>query len=211
MTKGLSFELLIATRNAGKIQELQSLLSALSHLRLRNLTEFPDVADVEETGQTFTENATLKARGYAQQTGLWALADDSGLEVEALGGAPGVYSARYAGADASDRDRIKQLLAELSQTSDRARRARFVCVIVIADARGEIANLATGNCEGTIAPVPRGTHGFGYDPIFVPDGYEQTFGELSAEIKERISHRARALRATLSFLNALLDGESQST
>jgi XTP/dITP diphosphohydrolase len=200
MTNDSLSELLIGTRNAGKILELQSLLSALPQLRLRGLTEFPAIADVEETGRTFTENAALKAREYAKQTGLWALADDSGLEVEALGGAPGVYSARYAGAGASDEDRIERLLDNLSQSGDAARRARFVCVIAISDPHGEIANLSTGICTGAIAHAPRGTNGFGYDPVFVPDGYEQTFGELSAKIKEQISHRARALEAARSFL-----------
>lgn len=200
MTKALPTELLIATRNAGKILELQSLLTSLPQLRLRSLAEFPEIPDVDETGATFVENATLKARGYARQTHLWSLADDSGLEVDALGGAPGVYSARYAGEDASDADRIERLLDALSQSGDANRRARFVCVIAISDPQGEIANLSTGICEGTIAHAPRGTNGFGYDPVFVPIGYEQTFGELSIEIKEKISHRARALKAARSFL-----------
>ena len=200
MTKALPSELLIATRNTGKIVELQSLLASLPQLRLRSLTEFPEVADVAETGTTFAENAALKAREYAKQTQFWSLADDSGLEVDALGGAPGVYSARYAGEDASDAARIERLLDTLSQTGDADRRARFVCVIAISDPQGEIANLSTGICEGTIAYAPRGTNGFGYDPIFVPDGYEQSFGELPTEIKEVISHRARSLKAARSFL-----------
>jgi len=169
-------------------------------LSLRSLKEFPEIDEVEETGTTFSENAALKARSYAEQTRLWTLSDDSGLEVYALGGAPGVYSARYGGADLSYDERIKRLLDELSQTGSDDRRARFVCVIAIANAQGEIINLSTGTCEGTIARAPRGTNGFGYDPIFVPDDYEQTFGELLAEIKEKISHRAIALEAARSFL-----------
>lgn len=199
MTKALPVELLIATTNKGKVVELRSLLSSLS-LPLRSLAEFPEVADVPETGETFAENAILKARGYATQTQLWTLADDSGLEVDALGGAPGVYSARYGGEGLSDADRVKRLLETLSQTGDADRRARFVCVIAIADPLGEIVNLSTGICEGTIAYAPRGANGFGYDPVFVPEGHEQSFGELTTETKEIISHRAHALSETRSFL-----------
>jgi XTP/dITP diphosphohydrolase len=199
MTKPLPTELLIATTNKGKIVELRSLLSS-SSLPLRSLAEFPEVANVPETGATFAENAILKARGYATQTQLWTLADDSGLEVDALGGAPGVYSARYGGEGLSDADRVQRLLAALSQSNDADRHARFICVIAIADPSGEILNLSTGICEGTIAYAPRGANGFGYDPVFVPEGYEQSFGELPTAIKEIISHRARALSAAHSFL-----------
>ncbi len=192
-------ELLIATSNPGKIRELESLLSALP-LRLRGLDEFPSVEEVAETGNTFAENAALKATGYAQQTRLWTLADDSGLEVEALDGAPGVFSARYGGPRASDADRVQLLLHELRHTSDAQRRARFTAVVVIADPSARVLNVAQGVCEGHLADALRGTNGFGYDPIFIPDGYQQTFGELSTEIKHSISHRARALEATRSFL-----------
>ncbi|MDT5060301.1 MAG: XTP/dITP diphosphohydrolase [Acidobacteriota bacterium] len=199
MTKTFSTELLIATGNKGKIVELRSLLEPLS-LRLRSLAEFPEVVEVAETGASFAENAILKARGYATQTELWTLADDSGLEVAALDGAPGVYSARYGGEGLSDADRTQRLLETLSQVGGANRHARFVCVIAIADPRGEVANVSTGICEGRIAFTPRGTNGFGYDPVFVPQGYEQSFGELTTEIKEKISHRARALSAARSFL-----------
>jgi XTP/dITP diphosphohydrolase len=192
-------ELLIATHNAGKVRELESLLDGLPW-RLRSLAEFPDVMKVEETGSTFAENAALKARGYAAQTRLWTLADDSGLEVEALGGAPGVLSARYGGEGASDAGRTARLLKELARTDDRQRRARFVCVIAITDAAARLVHTSTGTCEGSIALAPRGGRGFGYDPVFIPDGYEQTFGELSPDIKQRISHRARALEAARPFL-----------
>ncbi len=192
-------ELLIATGNKGKVVELRSLLAGLP-LRLRDLSEFPAAREVEETGQTFSDNAALKAQGYAGQTGLWTLADDSGLEVDALGGAPGVFSARYGGEGLTDADRVTRLLEELSRTAAKDRRARFVCVIAIADPRGQVMNLSTGTCEGRIVHAPRGTHGFGYDPVFLPDGFEQTFGELTAEIKQDISHRALALKAARSFL-----------
>lgn len=192
-------ELLIATRNPGKVREVESLLGAYP-LRLRSLAEFPATRDVEETGATFSENASIKARGYAAQTGCWTLADDSGLEVDALGGAPGIYSARYGGAGVSDAARIERLLEALSHTSDTERRARFISVIAIADMKGNLAELFTGSCEGHIAHVPRGSGGFGYDPVFVPEGYEKSFGELPSEIKQTISHRARALKAALPFL-----------
>jgi XTP/dITP diphosphohydrolase len=192
-------ELLIATRNRGKVLEVESLLGALP-LRLRSLADFPATQEVEETGATFEENSAIKARAYATQTGCWTLADDSGLEVEALNGAPGVFSARYGGPEATDAERIALLLDALSRSGDANRRARFVCVIAVADSRANLLSLFTGTCEGRIAPEPHGGGGFGYDPVFVPDGYEQTFGELPAGIKQRISHRARALRAALPFL-----------
>jgi XTP/dITP diphosphohydrolase len=199
MTKESAPELLIATGNKGKIAELRALLAALP-LRLRNLAEFSGVADVEETGETFSDNAILKARAYAEQTGLWALADDSGLEVDALGGAPGVFSARYGGAGLSDSERVERLLKELSLSASQDRRARFISVIAIADPAGQIQNISTGKCEGWIAPAPRGTGGFGYDPVFIPEGFHQTFGELPPEVKENISHRAHALKAARLFL-----------
>ena len=199
MTKAASDELLIATGNKGKIVEFRSLLASLP-LRLRNLADFPEIREVEETGTTFSDNAILKARGYAEQTGLWTLADDSGLEVDALNGAPGVFSARYGGVGLTDSKRVERLLEELSQYTEQERRARFICVIAIADPQGQIAHLSTGRCEGQIIYAPRGTGGFGYDPVFVPQGFNQTFGELSPEIKQSISHRALAMQAAHSFL-----------
>jgi XTP/dITP diphosphohydrolase len=192
-------ELLIATRNRGKVLEVESLLGEFP-LRLRSLADFPATGDVEETGSTFEENSALKAQAYAAQTGCWTLADDSGLEVAALGGAPGVYSARYGGPEATDAERIERLLSALSRSGDASRRARFVCVIAIADNKANLLELFTGTCEGRIAQKPQGKGGFGYDPVFVPDGYEQTFGELPSEIKQQLSHRARALKAALPFL-----------
>jgi XTP/dITP diphosphohydrolase len=192
-------ELLIATRNEGKVRELTALLAGLPVL-LHSLTDFPETTEVEETGSSFAENAALKARQYAAQTGLWTLADDSGLEVEALGGAPGIFSARYGGAHATYAERMSRLLAELEQKKDEERRARFVCVIAIADSPASAPDIFEGECAGRIAREPRGTNGFGYDPIFIPDGHEQTFGELSEETKQRLSHRARALRSALEFI-----------
>jgi XTP/dITP diphosphohydrolase len=198
MGSGVS-TLLIATRNPGKLPEIRSILSGFPIL-LRSLAEFPETPDVEETGSTFAENAELKARTYAIATSCCTIGDDSGLEVEALGGAPGVYSARYAGPGASDSDRVELLLQELARTGDSERRARFVCVVALADPDGRVAGSFTGTCEGRISYTPRGYNGFGYDPVFVPDGYDQTFGELESDVKDQISHRARALKALQSYL-----------
>jgi XTP/dITP diphosphohydrolase len=158
------------------------------------------MADVEETGSTFQENAVLKARAFAAQTGELCLADDSGLEIEALGHAPGVYSARFAGADTGYDIKISKLLTLLEQTGDVARRARFACVMALADPGGEVLHTAEGICAGRIAPEPRGTNGFGYDPIFIPDGFDRTFGELDAGTKREMSHRGRAARLILRYL-----------
>ena len=192
-------ELLVATGNAGKVREL-SLLLADAPLRLRLLSEFPHIPEAEETGKTFADNATIKALHYSSQSELLTLSDDSGLVVDALGGAPGVYSARYAGTGATYAERMARLLYELAATGDGERRARFVCVIALADPSTGSLNTFEGTCEGRIAHAPRGTGGFGYDPIFIPEGYAQTFGELPDEIKHNISHRARALTKAVGFL-----------
>jgi XTP/dITP diphosphohydrolase len=195
-------ELLIATNNAGKMRELNGLLADLP-LSLRQLSEFPTIKEVEETGKTFAENALLKARLYGRQTNLWTLADDSGLEVDALDGAPGVLSARYAGPNASDEERNARLLAELSSTDDGQRTARFNCAIALHDPASGAEEVFDGTCEGRIAKHPRGRHGFGYDPLFIPTGYAHTFAELSEAVKQQISHRARALAAVRIYLNGL--------
>ena len=185
-------ELLVATHNEGKTRELSDLL-ADAPLRLRGLKEFPWVEEAEETGATFEENAVLKARHYGSRCGLWTLADDSGLEVEALGGAPGVYSARYGGRGISYAERMGLLLEALAATGDEERRARFVCVIALADPRTGAVETFEGVCEGRIAHAPKGMGGFGYDPLFIPEGHAQSFGELPSEVKQSLSHRARAL------------------
>ena len=192
-------ELLIATKNMGKVREIEELLRD-SPFVLRNLNDFPSVVEPEETGSTFAENAALKAKSYAQQTGLWALADDSGLEVNALGGAPGVFSARYAGEGATDEQKIGKLLSEMSKGQSETRAARFVCAIAVADETGVIRFSAEGVCQGEIAFEPRGNSGFGYDPIFIPMGFFETFGELSSETKRQISHRAKALQKIINYL-----------
>jgi XTP/dITP diphosphohydrolase len=191
--------LLLGTRNRGKVREIESIL-ADSGWSFSSLQAFPDVDTPAETGATYAENAILKARFYAAATGMCALADDSGLEVEALDGAPGVFSARYAGENASDADRRSLLLSELAKVSDANRRARFVAVVAISDTDGSVLNVTEGICEGTIISSPRGDGGFGYDPLFVPDGFNQTFAELPDDVKNIISHRAHALLDTRTFL-----------
>jgi len=193
--------LLLGTRNPGKLREITSILEG-SGWSFSSLQEFDHVGSAEENGVTYSENAIAKAQFYAAATGLVALADDSGLEVAALDGAPGVYSARYAGENASDADRRQLLLSELSKTSNTDRRARFVCVVAIADPAGTILNVSEGICNGTLTFAPRGDGGFGYDPLFIPDGYTETFAELPETIKNRISHRALALIQTKQFLAA---------
>ena len=194
--------LLVATRNLGKLEELRQLLGDLP-LELYGLTDFPDVQTVSENGESFIENASLKAAGYATQTGLLTLADDSGLEVDALGGAPGILSARYAGEGASDAARTTRLLAELTIVPAAKRSARFVSAVAIANSEGQILNVSVGTCDGQIDFAPRGSGGFGYDPVFIPLGYHKTFAELKPEIKNQISHRARALLGACEFLRTL--------
>lgn len=192
-------ELLVATNNAGKVRELSQLLLDFP-LRLRLLGEFPEIDEAEETGETFAENATIKALHYSAHARLLTLSDDSGLVVDALKGAPGVRSARYAGREATYAERMSKLLGEMDATGDEQRRARFVCVIAVADPSAGTLHTFEGACEGRIAGAPRGTGGFGYDPLFIPDGHEETFGELPAEVKQTLSHRARALKQAVRHL-----------
>lgn len=197
-------ELLVATKNAGKVRELIELLAGVP-LRLRGLWDFPGAPEVEETGATFEENARLKAAAYAAHARLLTLADDSGLEVHALGGAPGVLSARYAGASATDAERVELLLRKLSDTNSPDRRARFVCAVALHDPLTGTAKIFRGVCRGRIAPHARGTNGFGYDPVFIPEGHSQTFAELPAHVKQQISHRALALSHTRDFIRRAFD------
>ncbi len=202
-----ALEIVIATRNSGKVREIQKLLHGLG-VRLRSLDDFAEVSPVDEVGNSYEENAILKALGYAQQTGLCALADDSGLEVDALDGRPGVYSARFGGGHLSDKQRTAKLLESLSNYPESKRAARFVCAMAFAGRLPEesqspepqILNITKGTCEGLIAMQPRGENGFGFDPVFVPLGHHQTFAELSNEVKDTISHRAKALAEMRTFL-----------
>ena len=192
-------QMLVATGNIGKLNELNALMADMP-VDLLSLSDIGSFDEIEETGATFAENAALKATGYARIAGMLTLADDSGLEVEALDGRPGILSARYGGADLGFDKKMLKLLGELDNTGDRDRRGRFVCSIAIANAAGEIVHSADGICSGKIARSPRGMNGFGYDPLFIPDGFDQTFGELSEDIKRKISHRARAFEQIMPFL-----------
>ena len=195
-------ELVVATRNRHKTREIQHILGP--EFKVRDLGVHPDVSEIRESGTSFEENATLKALAASRQLPALVIADDSGLEVDALGGAPGIYSARYAGANATDKDRIDKLLRELARVraTDDGHRARFRCVVALAR-NGDLLGTFEGTVEGRITDKARGDSGFGYDPIFVPDGCEQTFGELPAQVKNAISHRAKAIRALADRLRRL--------
>jgi XTP/dITP diphosphohydrolase len=197
-------KLLVATNNPGKLREYRELLTDLV-LELTLPSQEGIHLEVDESGATFEENARIKALAYAQTSGLLTLADDSGLEVDALNGAPGVYSARYAGSEASDADRYQKLLAALAGVPPEKRTARFRCVVALARPNGVI-DTAEGTCEGQIGFAPRGEHGFGYDPVFIVKGYAgKTLAELPPKEKNRISHRARAVMAIYPRLARLMD------
>jgi XTP/dITP diphosphohydrolase len=211
----------LATRNVAKLRELARILGAEDHgtqIRLAGLDEYPGAPDVPETGATFEENALLKARAIADYTGLPAVADDSGLCVDALSGMPGVLSARWAGGHGDDKANLELVLAQVADVPDVRLGARFVCaaalVVPAAGALlvpGETTSpnppgakewVVTGRVEGRLIRAPRGSGGFGYDPIFLPDGFDQTTAEMTAEAKDAISHRGRAFRALTPFITA---------
>ena len=192
-------KLLIATRNRGKKREYAKLLEGLE-MQLITLDDLGVTKTIKEDGASYTENALLKARGYAAATGLVTLADDSGLEVDALDSAPGVLTARYAGQGATDEQRYSLLLKQLKDVPHEHRTARFRCVIALAWPDGRV-EITEGICEGRITREPRGEHGFGYDPVFYVPEYGCTMAELPPEIKNRISHRARAAAVASEILS----------
>lgn len=195
--------LLVATRNLHKLREIREILY-VPGLEVVDLSAFPDAPDVVEDGATFEANAAKKAVTLCRATGLWALADDSGLEVDALGGQPGVYSARFAGEPVDYAANNTKLLRCLAGVTDR--RARFRCAIALARP-GAAVETVEAACEGAIISELRGANGFGYDPLFVPAGYRETFAEMASETKNRISHRGRALAlARARWLTALAAG-----
>jgi XTP/dITP diphosphohydrolase len=191
--------IVIATRNSGKLREFQDLLLPLN-CEILSLKDISISDDIEESGQTFPENARLKAIGYSRLTPYSVLADDSGLEVEALGGRPGIHSARYAGPGASDADRIRKLLDEL-QPFGGHRNARFVCALALAK-DGVLLQETQGECRGIIIDKPRGTNGFGYDPVFLFPELSKTLAELSEREKNQYSHRARAVASLLTIITS---------
>jgi XTP/dITP diphosphohydrolase len=199
----------LATRNAAKLRELARILGAEdrgAQIRLAGLDEFPGAPDVPETGATFEENALLKARAIADYTGLPAVADDSGLCVDALNGMPGVLSARWAGGHGDDQANLELVLAQVADVPDTRLGAQFVCAAALVapgpGPRGAREWVVTGQVEGRLIRAPRGSGGFGYDPIFLPDGFGQTTAEMTAEAKDAISHRGRAFRALTPFITA---------
>jgi len=202
-------KIVLATRNLGKVEEFERMLHAAElEIEVLGLRDFPEMPDVEETGTTFAENALLKAHQICEYTGLPALADDSGLCVDALGGAPGIYSARWAGVHGDDKANLEKVLREIQEISNPTYEARFRCAVVLALPAGHASGIREvvreGEIVGKIVLTPRGTNGFGYDPIFQPDGYTQTTAELPAEVKDQISHRGRALQAIIPELEKLL-------
>ena len=194
--------LVIASGNAGKVREFGALLADLG-LETRSQ---PDGLEVEETGATFAANAKLKAQAVAQATGQWALADDSGLSVDALGGAPGVHSARYASSDIARIERLLQELATAGALSPTARSARFTAALALANPAGEMVLEVEGHCPGQILEAPRGTGGFGYDPVFFVPEAGLTFAEMPQSLKAQLGHRGRAFALLKPQLQALLQG-----
>ena len=194
-------KIFVATSNPGKLRDFAG-AAAAHNVQIEPIPNFAKLDSVVEDGMTFEENARKKADQYSLALpGEIVLADDSGLEVDALGGAPGIYSARYAGPDASDNEKIEKLLEQLGPVSapKGARRARFRCVLALAR-KGDVLGMFEEVVEGEIADRPRGSHGFGYDPIFIPNGFQRTFGELDPAEKNQLSHRARALEKLAAFL-----------
>ena len=197
-------QLIVATRNPHKTHEIQRILGPA--FTVSDLSAHPEVPDTHETGKSFQENAMLKAVGASRHLPGFIVADDSGLEVDALGGAPGIFSARYAGKNASDKQNVDKLLSELTRTGAGANRsARFRCVIALVR-HGELLGTFEGVVEGTIVDRARGSHGFGYDPVFVPRGFEETFAELPPQVKDTISHRAKAIHAFAAKVATLMTG-----
>lgn len=202
-------EIVLATRNRGKVAEIAALLADLN-VPVRSLEDFPEVPPLPEEGETFQENAVSKALTVARITGRVAIADDSGLEVDALGGIPGVHSSRFLGEEATDADRNARILELLRGVPSSQRTARFRAVVAVALPSGEVYTFE-GVVEGRIAEEPRGEHGFGYDPIFLLPGYGKTFAELGPEVKNRLSHRAQAVSAAREFLRQLFQGSPPDT
>lgn len=202
-------KIILATQNQGKVRELRELLVD-EDIEVLSLLDFPDFEDVEETGVTFAENAALKARVAAQRTGLIALADDSGLEVDVLEGAPGVYSARYAGEPKDDERNIDKLLSSLETVPEDKKTARFRCALVMATPFGE-EYLTEGAVEGRILTERRGSDGFGYDPVFYLPEFSRTMAELTLSEKNTISHRAQAFRKGIPILQAIKGNQKVDT
>lgn len=205
MTTTFTGPLVLGTHNQKKRRELEHLLAGRP-IELLTLDDFPNAIEVEETGQTFIENARLKATQQAQNLGVWVLGEDSGLSVEALGGKPGVYSARFAGPDATDQRNNRKLLEELAEVPLEERAAWYTCTMALSDPQGNVLLEASGECHGRIVFEPRGSNGFGYDPLFEIIEYHRTFGELGPVVKSVLSHRARAYRQFMRRWDTMFGG-----
>jgi XTP/dITP diphosphohydrolase len=200
-------EVVIATRNAGKLREIQEILAPIG-LKVLSLRDFPEIPEILEDGLTFQENAVKKAAAVARQTGRVAIADDSGLAVDALQGRPGVFSSRFAGEKATDEDRYRKLLREMVDVPEGKRGAAFICAVAVALPNGKV-EVVKGECPGKIALLPKGSHGFGYDPVFYLPEAGKTMAELEPEAKNRISHRAQALEKLKSILPKFLQKKGE--
>lgn len=198
-------KLVLGTRNAKKRREIEEILAGLG-LALEDLSAYPQAPEIDEDGKTFADNARKKATELAKTLGQWVLGEDSGLVVPALGGRPGVYSARYAGTQGDDEANNRKLLAELGQAPAEKRSAYYVCVAALSDPDGQVQAQSEGRCNGVIIAERRGTGGFGYDPFFLIPEYHQTFGELTSRVKHALSHRARALERLRPELRRLMGG-----
>lgn len=195
-------EVVIATGNLHKLREMRMMLKGLTNFDFTSLNDYPSYAPPEESGATFEENALLKARHATAALGKWVISDDSGLVVPAIKGEPGVYSARYAGLNATDVDNRKKLLAAMNHLQGLDRSAYFECTLALAGP-ADFSKVFRGICEGYIAAEEKGKNGFGYDPLFIKHDYSQTFAELAESIKNRISHRRKAVDKALLFLEQL--------
>ncbi len=204
----LSLELVIASTNMHKIRELREMFKMFPNIDLLSLRDFPSYTPPEETGSTFEENATLKAKIAAKTLGKWVLAEDSGLTVPSLKGAPGIFSARYAGEGASDLENRKKLLREMTHLSDEDRNASYECCIALASPE-HLKKTCSGICEGAITTQEQGGNGFGYDPLFIKHGYNKSFAELGEDVKNRVSHRRKAFDKLTNTLESLLSAENQ--
>lgn len=191
-------EIVLATRNKKKVEEIKRIVSGIP-VDILTIGDFPGCPEVEEEGNTFEENAVKKALSVAKYTGRPSLADDSGLEVYALNGSPGVMSSRYAGPESDDKKNIEKLLKEMECLDDKKRTARFVCCVALAFPDGDVKKFF-GSVEGIVGREPKGNSGFGYDPVFYPEGQSKTFAEMSSDDKDALSHRGRALREFVIFL-----------
>lgn len=204
--ENITIRVVLATRNRHKIREMMAILGDLEGLRCLSLERFPGIPEVSEDGRTLEENAILKVRQAVVSTGLLSLAEDTGLEIDALGGRPGVRSARFAGEKASYEDNVARVLELMKAVTKDHRSARFRSVVAIMEPDGQLRSFE-GICPGTIIAERRGSEGFGYDPVFVPEGYDLTFSEMDQPEKNRISHRARALEEVKKYFGEKIRGE----